>query len=109
VGRNYVDLLRDRGILLSLLQAFMLGADPEIGPIARAGWIRVYRTLRDEIGLTPEAVVDVLSGGMLINTLVGVRLAADWEEPDVRELLETALPTKVGILRELADPDASGT
>ncbi|WP_281859008.1 TetR/AcrR family transcriptional regulator [Salana multivorans] len=109
VGRNYVDLLRDRGILLSLMQAFMLGADPEIGPIARAGWIRVYRTLRDEIGLTPEAVVDVLSGGMLINTLVGVRLAADWEEPDVRELLETALPTKVGILRELADPDASGT
>lgn len=102
IGRGYVELLRDRGILLSLMQAFMLGADPEIGPIARAGWVRVYRCLRDEVGLTPDAAVEVLSSGMLINTLVGVRLAADWDDPDVQELISAAMPTKASILRDLA-------
>lgn len=103
IGRGYVELLRDRGTLLSLMQAFMLGADPEIGPIARAGWIRVYRFLRDDVGLAPEAVVEVLSSGMLINTLVGVRLAADWGDPDVQELITAALPTKGDLLRDLAE------
>lgn len=103
IGRGYVELLRDRGILLSLMQAFMLGADPEIGPIARAGWVRVYRCLRDDVGLPPEAVVEVLSSGMLINTLVGVRLAADWDDPDVQELIAAAMPTKADILRDLAE------
>jgi AcrR family transcriptional regulator len=103
IGRNYVDLLRDRGILLSLMQAFMLGADPEIGPVARAGWMRVYRCLRDEIGLTSEEVVGILDRGMLINTLVGLRLAADWDDPDVSEMITTAMPQKAGIVRALAD------
>lgn len=103
IGRNYVELLRDRGILLSLMQAFMLGADPEIGPVARAGWMRVYRCLRDEIGLAPEEVVWVLDRGMLINTLVGLRLAADWDDADVAEMVATALPQKADIVRALAD------
>jgi len=104
IGVEYVELLADRGLLLSLMQAFMLGTDPEIGPIARAGWIRVYRVLRDEAGLGPEEAMDVLSGGMLINTLVGVRLAADWDaEPDVREMLAAALPNKADVLRRLVD------
>lgn len=106
VGRHYVDLLRDRGLLLSLMQAFMLGADPEIGPTARAGWMRVYRCLRDEVGLSPQATVNILSVGMLINTLVGVRLAADWDDADVRELLDAALPTKAALLHELAEGEA---
>lgn len=103
IGRNYIELLRDRGILLSLMQAFMLGADPEIGPTARAGWTRIYRVLRDELGLAPEAVVDVLSRGMLVNTLVGLQLAADWDDPDVREMIGTATPHKADVLRDLAN------
>lgn len=103
IGRNYVDLLHDRGILLSLMQAFMVGADPEIGPIARAGWMRVYRSLRDEIGMAPEDVVEILSAGMLINTLVGLQLAAEWDDADVREMIDTALPKKAGVLRDLAE------
>ena len=54
IGRRYVELLADRGLLLSLMQAFMLGADPEIGPTARAGFLRVYRLLRDEAGSRPS-------------------------------------------------------
>jgi AcrR family transcriptional regulator len=103
IGRRYVTLLADRGLLLSLMQAFMLGADPEIGPTARAGFLRVYRLLRDEGGFTPEQASDFLSGGMMINTLVGLRMGADYDtDPEVRELLTAAMPTKAQMLRDLA-------
>lgn len=105
IGRNYVELLRDRGILVSLMQAFMLGADPEIGPVARAGWMRVYRCLRDELGLDPQQVAEVLDRGMLVNTIVGLRLAADWDDPDVAEMITAAMPHKADIVRSLAQSD----
>jgi TetR/AcrR family transcriptional regulator len=102
IGRRYVELLADRGLLLSLMQAFMLGADPEIGPVARAGWMRVYRLLRDEGRFTPEQAVDFLQGGMLLNTLVGLRMGADFDDPDVAEMITAAMPTKALLLRDLA-------
>jgi TetR/AcrR family transcriptional regulator len=103
IGRRYVSLLIDRGLLLSLMQGFMLGADPEIGPTARAGFLRVYRLLRDEAGFTPEEATEFLSGGMMINTLVGLRMGADFDtDPEVREMLTAAMPTKAALLRDLA-------
>ncbi|CAN5202518.1 TetR family transcriptional regulator [soil metagenome] len=103
IGRRYVELLADRGLLLSLMQAFMLGADPEIGPVARAGWMRVYRMLRDEAHFTPEQVTAFLEGGMMINTLVGLRMGVEYDsDPDVREMLTAAMPTKAVVLRDLA-------
>ena len=103
IGKRYVELLADRGLLLSLMQAFLLGADPEIGPTARAGFLRVYRLLRDEGGFSPEDATQFLEGGMLINTLVGLRMGADIDtDPDVREMLHAAMPTKAALLQELA-------
>jgi TetR/AcrR family transcriptional regulator len=103
IGRRYVELLTDRGLLLSLMQAFMLGADPEIGPTARAGFLRVYRLLRDEGGFSPTEATEFLSGGMMINTLVGLRMGADFDtDPDVHEMLTAAMPTKAALLRDLA-------
>jgi TetR/AcrR family transcriptional regulator len=103
IGRRYVSLLADRGLLLSLMQAFMLGADPEIGPTARAGFLRVYRLLRDEAGFTPEQASQFLSGGMMINTLVGLRMGADFDtDPDVHEMISATMPTKAAMLRDLA-------
>ena len=103
IGRRYVELLADRGLLLSLMQAFMLGADPEIGPTARAGFLRVYRLLRDEGRFTPEDAARFLEGGMMINTLVGLRMGDEFDtDPDVRELLTAAMPTKASLLRDLA-------
>jgi TetR/AcrR family transcriptional regulator len=103
IGRRYVELLADRGLLLSLMQAFMLGADPEIGPTARAGFLRVYRLLRDEAEFSPEEASQFLSGGMMINTLVGLRMGADFDtDPDVREMLTATMPTKAAMLRDLA-------
>ena len=103
IGRRYVELLSDRGLLLSLMQAFMLGADPEIGPTARAGFLRVYRLLRDEGKFTPEEAAQFLEGGMMINTLVGLRMGADFDtDPDVHELITATMPTKAALLRDLA-------
>jgi len=103
IGRRYAELLSDRGLLLSLMQAFMLGADPEIGPTARAGFMRVYRLLRDEGQFSPEEATDFLAGGMMINTLVGLRMGVDFDsDPDVNEMLNAAMPWKAAILRDLA-------
>ncbi len=103
IGRRYVELLADRGLLLSLMQAFMLGADPEIGPTARAGFLRVYRLLRDVAGFSPVEASQFLSGGMMINTLVGLRMGADFDsDADVREMLTATMPTKAAMLRDLA-------
>jgi TetR/AcrR family transcriptional regulator len=103
IGRRYVSLLSDRGLLLSLMQAFMLGADPEIGPTARAGFLRVYRLLRDEARFTPEQASEFLASGMMINTLVGLRMGADFDaDPEVRELLTAAMPVNAALFRDLA-------
>jgi TetR/AcrR family transcriptional regulator len=104
IGRRYIELLADRGLLLSLMQAFMLGADPEIGPTARSGFLRVYRLLRDEAKFSPEQATEFLSGGMMINTLVGLRMGADFDtDPDVHEMLTATMPTKAAMLRDLAN------
>lgn len=103
IGRRYVELLADRGLLLSLMQGFMLGADPEIGPTVRAGFLAVYRLLRDEARFSPEQAAEFLSGGMMINTLVALQMGADYDtDADVREMVTAALPTKGSLLRDLA-------
>ncbi|TPX02364.1 TetR/AcrR family transcriptional regulator, partial [Schumannella luteola] len=104
IAHNYVELLSDRGLLLSLMQAFMLGADPVIGPEARACMRRVYEFLRDDAGMSPAEAHGFLSTGMMLNTLVGLRMADDYEkEPAVRELLDEVFPTKLPFLLSLRD------
>jgi TetR/AcrR family transcriptional regulator len=99
MGIAYADLLTDRGLLLSLMHGFVLGSDPEIGKTARAGFLEVYRFLKDEVGLTPAVASDFLAHGMMLNTLVGIRMTDEYEtNPDARELLETAVPHKLPIL-----------
>lgn len=101
-GRAYVDLLNDRGLLLSLMHSFVMGSDPVIGSAARAGFLEVYQFLREEAGFGPEEVRQFLGGGMLINTMVGVRMSDDFEtNPLARELLTTALPEKLDLLLHL--------
>jgi AcrR family transcriptional regulator len=103
IGRRYLELLQDRGLLLSLMQGFMLGADPEIGPRVRHGFMGVYRLLRDEARFSPEQAAEFLSGGMMINTLVGLRMGVDFDsDPDVREMVTAAMPSKADLLRDLA-------
>jgi AcrR family transcriptional regulator len=107
LGRSYVDLLADRGLLLSLMQAFMLGSEPVVGPHARAAFRRVYAYLREQVGLTPESAEDFLAYGMLLNTVVGLRMADDYgSDEGVRELLDEMLPTKIDVLLSLRDAES---
>lgn len=101
-GVAYVDMLRQRGLLLSLMHSFVLGGDPGIGPVARRGYLEVYAFLRDEAGFTPDDAQRFLEGGMLLNTLVGLRMSDEFETSDyANELLCTALPQKLDVLLEL--------
>jgi TetR/AcrR family transcriptional regulator len=102
LGMAYVDLLQDRGLLLSLMHGFVLGADPVIGETARCGFLDVYRFMKDEAGFTPAAAADFLAQGMLLNTLVGIRMIDDYDtDPDAQELLGGALRTKLAFMLEV--------
>ncbi|MCS5733049.1 TetR/AcrR family transcriptional regulator [Herbiconiux daphne] len=100
LGLAYFELTTDRGILLSLMHAFALGADPVIGPAARCGFLDVYRLLRDEAGMTAAQATDFLAGGMLANVVLGVRMLDDYDtDPTVRELMQSVFPEKLDIIR----------
>ncbi len=103
-GQAYVELLRDRGILLSLMHAFVMGSDPVIGKAARDGWLEVYAFLRREAGFSAEEVHQFLANGMLLNTLVGLRMSDDYDtNSDAAECMATALPQKLEVLLELGE------
>jgi AcrR family transcriptional regulator len=99
LGVAYADLLTDRGLLLSLMHGFVLGADPEIGKTARTGFLEVYNFLKVDVGMSSAEASDFLAHGMMLNTLVGLRMTDEYDtNPNARELLETAMPTKLGLL-----------
>lgn len=112
LGLAYFELTADRGILLCLMHAFALGAEPVIGPAARCGFMDVYRLLRDEGGMSAEDASAFLAGGMLSNVVLGVRMLDDYDDdPAVRELLLTVFPEKLDIIRATHPPrqPAAGT
>ena len=100
LGRAYADLLSDRGLLLSLMHAFVLGADPVIGQAAREGFLDVYKFLRFEAGFSPAEADDFLAHGMMLNTMIGLRMADAYADGDhcAVDLLETAMPNKLDLL-----------
>jgi AcrR family transcriptional regulator len=101
LGAAYVELVENRGVLLTLLHGFMMGTDPVIGPVARDGFMQVYRMLRDEAGFSPEEARRFLADGMLINTLLasglGLRVTDDG---DAAELFSCTFGDKLGTVLE---------
>lgn len=103
IGSAYADMLQDRGLLLSLMQAFMLGTDPVVGPAARAGFLEVYGVLRDEGGFSADEAEAFLSHGMMLNTLVALGMAGSYEtDPAARELIDACAPSKASLIVALA-------
>lgn len=103
LGLAYFHLMGNRGLLLSLMHGFVLGRDPEIGREGRRGFMDVYRFFRDEAGFSADEVQQFLAGGMMVNTMVGMRMADDYDtEPAVRELLTAAFPEKLDQVLVLA-------
>jgi TetR/AcrR family transcriptional regulator len=96
LGDEYVDLIADRGILLSLMQGFVQGHDPVIGACARRGFLAIYALMRDEAGFEPTAARTFLAEGMLINTLLAIRLPENLSADDAsNELLACTFGPKL--------------
>ncbi|KJL38839.1 HTH-type transcriptional regulator BetI [Microbacterium ginsengisoli] len=92
LGRAYIDLLEVRGLHQTLTHAFLLGAHPVIGPVARDGFAQVWEYLRS-LGFTAEQAQGFLAHGMLINTMIGMRLADDYDvDSRVTELFDACFP-----------------
>jgi AcrR family transcriptional regulator len=75
LGRAYLQLARDRDLLLVLLHGFMAAADPALGPAMRRCMIDIYRLVRTLTGATAKQTRDFAARGMLINTLVALQTA----------------------------------
>ncbi len=103
IGSAYVDLIEDRGILLSLMQGFNMGHDPVIGAAARKGFLMIYRILRDEAHFDPERIRGFLAAGMLMNTLLALRLPDEYSSDEaVQELIECAFGPKLEMVLDVA-------
>ena len=104
LGLSYVALLEHRGLLLSLMHAFVLGSDPVIGAKAREGFLEVYQFLRTEAGMSADEAGQFLAGGMLSNTMIGLRMTdMDAADPIAHELLMACFPEKLEVVVELGD------
>jgi AcrR family transcriptional regulator len=109
LGITYVNLLEDRGLLLTLMHAFVLGGDPVIGKAARRGFLRVYELLRTEAGFSADDVRGFLAQGMLINTMVGLRMSDEYDtSPLAKECLANALPEKLELVLDLGKEQRLG-
>lgn len=102
LGIAYVNLIEDRGILLSLMQAFGMGNDAVIGAQARQGFLDIYRMIRDQVGFTPDEARTFLAEGMLLNTVLGLRLPDEYgRDVCATEILESAFRTKLQLVLDV--------
>jgi len=102
MGMAYTGLLAERGMLPVIANSTALGGEPEIGRVARAGFSDIWRFIRDEAGFTPEDTRTFIATGMLINTIVGLRLTGDYgTELSATEVLDTCFPDAVAKVRTL--------
>ena len=93
MGQTYLTLLEVRGLHQILSHAFLLGAHPVIGPAARAGFARVWHSLREEAGFDAEEARKFLAMGMLINTMVGLRMTEEYgKDAGMTELFDECFP-----------------
>lgn len=96
VGQAYVELLRVRGLHQTMSHAFLLGSHPVIGPAARRCFAEVWQFFRDEAGFDADSARAFLAEGMLINTMIGLRLVDDYpDDPRIAEMFQTCFPTEL--------------
>jgi AcrR family transcriptional regulator len=96
MGQAYLRLLEVRGLHQILSHAFLLGAHPVIGPKARAGFAVVWRYLREDVGFSAEEAQGFLAQGMLINTMVGLRMTEEYgRDAGMTELFDECFPVSV--------------
>jgi len=96
IGEAYVDLIEVPGLHQTLAHAYLLGSNPAIGAAARAGFAKVWRFFRDEMGLEADEARTFLAEGMLISTMIGLRIVDDYgSDPQITELFRACFPNKL--------------
>jgi AcrR family transcriptional regulator len=96
MGQTYLNLLEVRGLHQIVSHAFLLGAHPVIGPAAREGFERVWHFLRDEADFSAEEARKFLAMGMLINTMVGLRMTEEYgKDAGMTELFDECFPLSI--------------
>ncbi|MDQ4501361.1 TetR/AcrR family transcriptional regulator [Sinomonas sp. ASV322] len=101
MGMAYVGLIAERGLHQVLMQAFLLGGDPVVGPEARSSFLRIWRLAIDEAGMTEEDARSFIANGMLINTLVALRLGdAYGADPDIDAMFTVAFPCSFDVFKD---------
>ena len=91
LGDAYLELVADRSKLLMTMSLYTMGAHPVFGPLAREGFDSIYRVLRHERGLAADEATLFLARGMLINTVLGLRLWEGEGRENASELLSFLL------------------
>ncbi|MDY0910424.1 TetR/AcrR family transcriptional regulator [Microbacterium sp. CFBP9034] len=96
IGQAYVDLIEVRGLHQTLANAYLMGSHPVIGPAARRGFAAVWRFFRDELKLEADEARAFMAEGMLISTMIGLRLVDDYgSDPQITELFRACFPTEL--------------
>lgn len=96
IGQAYIDLIEVRGLHQTLAHSYLLGSHPVIGPAARRGFARVWRFVRDEVGLDVDEARAFFAEGMLISTMIGLRIVDDYgSDPQITELFRSCFPSEL--------------
>ena len=106
LGETYGYLIADRGTLLSLMHAFTQGADPKFGPLGRDYFLNAFRIVRDEAGMGGAQTTAFFAQGMLINTLLAMRMPDVYDDTDADELMKYAFGEKCDDLLTLVRSQA---
>ncbi|MFF5076932.1 TetR/AcrR family transcriptional regulator [Actinoplanes sp. NPDC000266] len=74
LGHAYFELLGRRELMAMLLHGFAASDDPAIGDPVRAGFGRLYDTIRGLTGCSPEEARAFFGEGMLLTCLASMRV-----------------------------------
>ena len=76
LGDMYAEIVKDHDMFMMIMRLFMMGSDPRFGQLSRDSFARVYRVLREDVGMDAEQARLFLSHGLLMNLVLSLRL---WE------------------------------
>jgi AcrR family transcriptional regulator len=102
LGAAYTGLLVERGMLPVIAGSTAMGGEAEIGRVAREGFSSLWRFAREEGGFSADEARTFFAIGMLINTVVGLRLTGDYgSEVTATEVLDECFPDAIEKVRAL--------
>lgn len=76
LGDMYAEIVKDHDMFMMIMRLFMMGSDPRFGQLSRDSFARVYRVLREDVGMDAQQARLFLSHGLLMNLVLSLRL---WE------------------------------